>query len=497
MVNNGYSNSYERKVNIKDMVCDVLLHYKALLAGAVIGAIVIGLFGCMQNKKAAIAAAENKTISDMQKEMSADNNINEALLDSIAKRIIDNNKFCDVMNDYLDNSMLMNINSSTVYCSDLRYVINVAGEDVDQCILDESKIRQAYVSNIISNDLQEMIVKSSNGTVDKDYVSELISVNADDRNESIFVVNVKGASEEFVKTCTKCIDQYVSSLQCNVIDDEIVYDVKLLGNKIYQKYTADYAKNRADYRTQIYDKNANNAFLVKELTPEQKQYVDRIVAGETAEASDSLEDSIESDMIDIPSNIEQANDNSAFVISDIKQYLSLLWLFIGIIVGIFVVIFGCVMRYIVSSCAKTIDDIDNIYLMKSYSVNLVEGKKGYLKAISKWRYSHIHELNKNEVVSIISNKVKSMNIHSIAIVGASNDISEIEWLNQIKDVNTDLEIEILPNVLYNPDSIEKFSKAESVVVAEPIGRAVISECINLSDKIKKSGIKVIELLTYC
>lgn len=480
----------EREIDLKDLICDVCLHWRSIIVGALVGLILIGAFGAYKSYKAAQVVVP---VSEEAAKEEATTDINT--LNMIAQQIIANDKFFAAQQDYFDNSVLMRNDLTEIYTQNDQYLITVDKEHR----VDLSNLVNSYTYAIQSDKLYETVAKEI-GDVDKSYVYELISVSnsiidATDMNSenivnvfnggntaefsdnkgndsfaAIMVVSILGPSDEFTEIISQCVKDALTETS-NSLDREITpHDIKLVNTGAYSKMTYDYVTKKSDIRESMTKKQTAVDTLIKPLTEDEKKYVEDVADGKIEPKTSLVEKA--------KANVEEQEKQQ--VSTSIKDYISVKWLAIGIIAGAFVMAAWWAFLYIVSDKFHTAEEFEHLSGMKTYvrCTNKSESKNPIDRLINQFRYKGVHFSNDEEIAEIISATIKKSSVRSVAIVGNSLDEYMKKLAATLSGMISDVSIQSCTNISYNPKSIGIVNDAEAVIIIEDISKTRVADIVD-------------------
>ena len=280
----------ELTISLKDMFCRVLLRWRLMIAGMLVGAVLLGGAGYLKNAGAARKNAESteayaqKAAEKYEAELSeADQKTVRAAYNAYAAY----EKSCKFMEEYNENSVKMKLDANQLPTLRLQYLVDTHYEAVYPVV--ETKdltldIINSYVMKIKNTGVYEKITGVLADETEAAYIEELITV---ERQEDLFWVTVNGLSEEDCRAMAdilkKTIDQETAGLKKMYGE----YDI-ILADESYSEYAnsallTEQRQQMVEYNNQVVAMNNLSA----NMTEAQKGYYEALVKTEeeTAETA--------------------------------------------------------------------------------------------------------------------------------------------------------------------------------------------------------------------
>ena len=164
---------------------------------------------------------------------------------------------------------------------------------------------------------------------------------------------------------------------------------------------------KADIRNTMTTKQNQNTTLVKDLTEDEKAYVDSVVYSvETIEEE--------------PANGEESEEVQMAAPADVSiaGYLSKKWVLIGFIAGAFAMACVWAMAYVLSGKVHTADEIEGLTGEKTYNMRSSDAKSSNI--LDKWftmlREGGKHYSTASELGSIFGSIITNNSVSKVAIM---------------------------------------------------------------------------------
>ncbi len=201
--------NYEKEIDLRDLFFHLCYRWRSILIAALVGAILLGAF---QFVRVTLVHKEGKQTKE-EKQYEIDLQNYQDSVRNTKNGIRTNNKLIKEKNDYLDESIYMQLDSQNVWTASKRFYIKM-----DQSVLDalpESAQEDPadYVASVYTSTLKSKLdageMEALLGTSRREYIDELVSIGADNASNTI-TIYVVGADEE---TVTRQMDYFVNRLE--------------------------------------------------------------------------------------------------------------------------------------------------------------------------------------------------------------------------------------------------------------------------------------------
>ncbi len=492
----------EIQISIKDMVYQVLRKWRIMLVMVLVLAVVCG-FGT-----SVMSALSSDSTDDADSNLTKSQKL-EKSVKSTSSGLSEQIKYetelafesykeyvvqASEIQRYLSNSVKMEIDSSSAPTYTLNYVIDTHYNAVYPTI--EYKdftgdIIAAYGSRLINNDTTSKIRDEIGWETDLAYIQELISTNSTNSTSDLslnsavdtMTVTIYAPDEESARNIGKIIKDEIFSQKSEMETIFGSFDITLVSEQYSETVADDILSAKQGYVS-----NLNTIFtainnLSKNMTTAQTSYYNALVAQYMYDGSD---DEIVTPVPDTGSASEES-------ISNVKISLDKKSAAVGILAGIIIVALIEVLKYIYTAQIKRAEDMDYTFGVKVFGVQSLE-KKGLDKLLEKAFCTRALGYSNEERLSMIS--------AGIAISAEKNDIKSLYITGSVSDdalakkVAEGLKgklssVEFGRSILVDPESLEKMSKCDAVVLIERTHDSRCDEIKNELDICKTSGVKVL------
>ncbi len=497
----------EIQISIKDMIYRVLSKWRIMLVTVLVLAIVCGFGSSVMSSFSSDSA--NDSDSSMTKSQKLEKSVKstasglseqikyetELAFESYKEYVVQASE----IQRYLSSSVKMEIDSSSAPTYTLQYVIDTHYNAVYPTI--EYKdftgdIIAAYGSRLINNDTTSKIRDEIGWDTDLAYIQELISTTTttaattattetegSNVAEDTMTVTIYAPDEESARNIGKIIKDEISTQKSEMETIFGSFDITLVSEQYSETVANDILTIKQGYVS-----NLNTIFtainnLSKNMTTAQTAYYNALVAQYMYDGSDD----------EIVTTVPDTGDTAEESTSSIKISLDKKNCAVGILAGIILVVLIEVLKYIYTARIKRAEDMDYTFGVKVFGVQSPE-KKGLDKALEKAFASRLLSYSNDERLSMINAGIaisaEKNDIKSLYITGSVSDDSLANKLAEgLKDKLGS--VEFGRSILVDPESLEKMSKCDAVVLIERTHDSRCDEIKNELDICKTSGVKVL------
>lgn len=435
----------EREIDIKDLFWEMAYRWRLILICVILITLLCGAYGFWH-------ITRQRNARHTQEQIDVDS-IKSTLTEEESReidRLILYDNLLQEKNNYYDNSILMHIdpyNIQTVvleYCIDTQYEMNMS-ESVKADITPKliAAYREYFMQDVYLEDITELLTQQ----IEKKYLSELISFQADD--SGVFTLLIIGTNQEQADELADAVNLAVES--CKIQQEQMIGPHNLIVLDRYETCMIDETllTKQLECLQSINTIKNNQSTLISNLTPQQT-----IVYNDTC-----LED-------EEVTTIESQDS--------IKKYI-----LFGIVLGIFIPCLWTACKFIYGRFLHSTKEIQELYAVRCLGCIGYEHKRYELFSfVDHWfDVCRGHQINtRAEQIERCYLKVKMLckqeAIDKLAII-TSLSLHEkekdclSELLNQLKTAG--ISSRLYEKVLDNMESMEQIADQDHVLILEQIG----------------------------
>ena len=444
----------ELELSIKDLFLKILLRWRLIIVCMLIGGVTFGVLGAWKNTKIQVVE-EVETIDQLnQKKENLENQLTEADKVSVIVAVAENNSYQEqakYLEEYLDNSILMKINSNAVPTMKQMYQIVTNSMSAEEC----NAIARAYAWEIDSTETYNKIIQELNLNPNLEYAKELIKIS--EVVGGVFTVSVSAVSTEQCQQIFNIIEEQVAISHQEI---KAVYKpFDFIAPKVKYSYEISDAvlTKQRSARTTFLGINGKVQMLDDNFNQEQLSYYNTLLklekgVTEIEYREDSLETLTKTSLI-----------NKKFIL-------------VGALVGMLFPCFFVTVKYVFSSKLRKKDDLELVLGIPTIAVICNQkSQKKFLNIVDRLIYMVFNgrKLQENNIESICVNikKIAQRNNYKKVYLVGTHQTVEIEAIKVeiCEFLKNDLEMK---NGSFNENDVRKFEElvdSDMVILFEETG----------------------------
>lgn len=464
-----YENSYEREIELRDLLFHMLYGWRKILIVAVLLTIILGAYRYLNVSKLNTVKEKNNAEDMYQKSLDT-YELNKAKLEREINNI---EKSITYKEEYIENSQLMMINpmdkqvASLSYYVDAKYHINpeLTYQDIN---LSNMMIR-SYYSAIVNGKMYQYILDNLSFDLDESYLKEIITVQLE-YDKSMFFINVVHSDSAKCEEIINLVKEFISSTTFKVTEVVGEHDLSIVDASL---------QTVVDLELVTIQNNNYLELSNLETTLDEKQKV--------------LAELVE------PTYLETTT--SVILMSAIKYAV------VGFVLGAFLMMGILLVSYLMTDKIMDGSDIRKRYNIRILGVVSNKGKKRMFGFVDRgiYKLQGISIDPKNEaIIERITTTLKAYveldNIHEgrIVLTGSMNvDINQ-ELVKKVSKVfnKSSLELIASDNITYSAETVQKIKESKGVVLCEVIGRTTYTELTKQIEYIKDLDKNILGIILF-
>ena len=477
----------EREISLVDLIYEILLKWRMIIVFMVIGGLLLGGYSYLQSAKT-IQIQKNQnsnvlndaeTLAGLEKKMTVEEKAN-------VKAVLGYADYAEYYND----SLLMQIDANNTPTTELVFRISAADENVEAALV------RVY-EQMFETGISEWLIQGGLDASEASKVSELIITENEEvtkieqalvEKNGVVYVSVVHVNETKCKELAKQVVEYVSVQKTELEKQYGAYEVTLVNET---------------YATVMNEGLLNNQRLVLVNISNGITYIDKLKPTFTAEQNqyyDLLKKGVRVDMA------ENATDGSVTVpepvVLTLSPSVSIKYVVLGMVLFAFLYVFYVFVVFITNNKLRTNDDLTDLFGMVQLGiVPAKENKKKFLGFVDGW-ISAIRNRNKRkftveeaeEIVAVaIKIAVRKSEAKEVCLVGCDVKKQTNDICKNIQSIleKEDIKVEILDNVLYNAEEMEKLENVRYAVLVEKTGSTMYDEVAKELELMERYNINVL------
>ncbi len=465
----------EREVNLRDLVFEILLHWRSLIFWMLIGGVLLGSCSYIRLQYSDSAQAEKLSLADLESRLS------QSELAAV-EQVLLNEYSCGRWQSYMENSARMKLDASRVYQADLIFAVT-AGRD-------SANPASVYLDILSSNDIYQFISGRVKGITISD-AQELISViqpgSLIQKQESCsFHITAAAGSKKVCRALSKAVQAYIVSIRGSIADTFGAHDVTVLKDTIASSRSTSVMQEQIDMKHKIGSLRSETAAMIDEFSEMQLQYYRLRTAGDNGDT-----------------NAASTENDSKTETSHV--YLrSAVW---GCIFAVIIYVFVLFFLYIMDNRLRYTDDCTVLYQIPTLGrIPAVQKQYSFFNSVDRGLYKHRDKerdmVSGKKAVSLAAAAVQMVSqkkgFHQIYGVScgllpetaakAEQEIQRILDADQVEFLRAD-------NVLYDSDAMHLLNgNIHGAVLLEKAGSVQYKEIRRVLDLLRRLEIEVLGMI---
>lgn len=482
----------ERKIDLLDMIADILSHWRGLLVALIIGAILMGGFSYVKsyrNVQSEQEAEEEPELDEMSVEeqlAQLEDSLSDSEKISVAATVDDEREYL-YKDTYYRESIYMHLDPLNIARTELVYRIQAEDGSLAQ------RLGTVYKNIVGGVGVYDWVEQQAG--IPAEYAAELISVSTD---PAIFVgngaqnisigsdslkVTVMQKDEKTCEQLAEAVNSYMEEQQKNLAEKLGSHELILLSETSGKIISTDTKVRQIDYGNQLINLKAGIASAKAGFTEDQQKYYDLLTWEEKAKEA-------EMDHKDAATEEEPVLESPSVG----KKYVLL-----GAVLFAFVYAGILFLLYIFNSKIRVSDELQNLYHIPQIGVVVKDSKKKFI--LDKWvddlRHYGKRKFDAKQSMELAFAAVKiaavKNKLNTICLMGCNLEAGAGSVCENLKTAleKEGINVTVLDNVLYNAESMEKVDTMTGVVLVEKAGSTLYNEIANELALLKRQDIAIL------
>lgn len=466
------------KINLWDMLWEVLLKWRSILLVSIIMTMLFGVGTYMKSVKQ-IESQQNA------QSVTIDNYAIDPVAKYRAKSYIMHETMTQKQSDYLLNSPLMKLDPNQLYVGSVRYFVQTDEGDARAiCNAYEMQIQNQEMYDAISSQLGLTKEQSA-------YASELMDVNArfctyayenSQANETALdaeqfvTVNVYCDNKSDCEALTKLVDAQIFSEQSAVTAvfgkhdiAEVSSDVNCISSKELLEFQTQFAKDAGTVMT-------NFAVLKRDMSDTERGYI-RLYKNQSVESEGEVQ---------------------------LKPGINKKMVMVGFLLGFVLMICVYAVGYVINTKIRLEDSLEKMFDAPVIGqVVLENGKKkklfGFVDTLFlKMRHLYMHIFAQDAAIEMAAANIgvlcQNAGIAEIYVSGSEMTKPVCEVVELLKK-QLDIKVIVGGSVIYNAEAMKQAAAVGTVLFVEQIGKTLYREVREGLSVCDGNGINVLGIVT--
>lgn len=499
----------EREISLLDMLAEMLMHWRIVLALMLAGGIALGglsYFKSYQATKAQSSQEQQENENTVEQErLTAKQRAN-------VEAVFTNEQIYNDMCIYRDNSILMQIDANNMVSMELIFLIQPgAPEQPDDMqkiykdllssnamyawIADKQGIMPSAAEEIISIKMQDTNVLEKKGSNTLGIEIQNIDV-LEKRGSNTLGIEVIHYDESDCKAIAQTVIDYVSQMHNELENLVGSHNVILLEQTLAAKYDSSIIEWQYNYLANITALQTGIADSKEHLSQEEQAYYDDLTINYTDEAEQLTWGAI------FDKSWEQS-ETAGETEADIGAgTISIKYVVLGMLIAAFGYVFVVFLLYIMNNKIRVIDNMQDIYDIPQLGTISGQDEKrklfGFIdERIKAFCSGSKRRFPREDTVRLSAAAIKLAvtkgGLHTVHFIGCDLKNQTASVCDELKAIlNKDhIEVKVLDNILYDAGTLEELSSADGVVLVERAGKTMYDEILQELEVMKRQEILVL------
>ena len=404
-------NEEEVQIDLMTLLHYILRKWRSIIVVMLIVAVAANLYSVKKSMSvvASVSAAEEevdieKQIENAKEELTADE---LEQVERVYSMYEYNSQLYQENDEYLEKSMLMQLNPNEIPTVMLNYQFRK-----DQADEELSNIFTMYENALLDEDTCTAIIQVFGEEYANTSVRELISVtdtenvqNSDiiklqnDKNSGILSIQIYADSEEQCEQVAEIVKKRVMEYTEQLQQIFGIYTVNAISEQYYISSDSNLNMQKSDVVNAVNDAYTALKNISSGLSEKQMTYYNLLVKG--------IEDKTTS---------KENTDETAEITANV-QYISMKYILIGLLAGMFLAVCWYAVVYIMTQTVKDVDEVKIITNLPVFGTVLGSNENGKRNIIDRWIYSWFAHNKKSENNELLLTRIS----HEVAMLAGQKD----------------------------------------------------------------------------
>lgn len=467
----------EREIALVDLLVAILLRWRVVILAMLIGGMLLGVFSYYRSSQTAEAQraqlVQQEQLMAEQNEESLEKALSEKQILNVNSAIM-YEQFRDEKMAYQKESILMQIDPFNAPCAELTFLIQ--SSDMEKTY----SIQKIYEDLLTST---EMFGYLQNECGIQKSVNELVSLEDTSYGQvegcDIVRIQVLHKDESTCKLMADSIIQYVEQQQKRLQSIVGIHEIDIVEQTCGTGVDTDLLTLQKNCDLEIASYNSMAIGYRETFTNDEWYYYNYLM--------DSNLD-------------EKEREDTKTVINIQTPGVSIKYVIVGMILFAFGYVFVIFLLYIFNNKLCTTDNFQDIYNIPQLGsiVDEANRKKKVFGFVDRWilklRYRNMRGFTTEEAFNLaaVATKmaVKKQDMNKVCLMGCNLAGDTLKFCEQIKErlMAEGTSVQILNNVLYDAEAMEKLADMQGAVLVETVGSTLYGEIIKELELLNRHNI---------
>lgn len=344
-------------------------------------------------------------------------------------------------------------------------------------------IKNAYENLVYSNGFYEYL--SVECGLDVSAVRDVVQLHdlggraEGNVSDGVFRLTVTYYEQKGCSELMQAVIDYIEGWKEEIQEKFGEHDVVILDQSMVVGIDTGILYQQRSYLNNVIANMTTASRLKDSFTDEEKQYYDYLIGRQTAEntGDDGMEEKIE--------NIIPDADTQTSLATVVSPFAIIKYCILGMVLAVLAYVFIIFLHYIFDNKIKGVDDLEKQYDLPQMGYIPKEKASKPLGFVDEWLYS-LRDRNKRKFsveeaikLSAVAIKIaaKKNGLESISLVGCDIKARTRTACEKMKEIleKEGIQADILNNVLYDAEAMERLGSVQGVVLVETAGSTLYEE----------------------
>lgn len=482
----------EREISLKNIIFCFLFHWRNILAVMMIGGILMGgisylrSYQSYQNSKAeqkALEQQKEEEVDDLNR-LLLEEQLTETEITNVMAVLINEQNYSE-LKKYCQQSVYMQLDANDVNSVEVSFLVKA--DTLEQSFA----LEQAYETLMTNSTFLHRIAEAAG--ISENTVGELVTIKKIS-NDSIlgsnsFCVRVICPDVESQTEVIQTVTSFAQEQQVRLSEQVNAHELVILDQSAGITTDTGMLNAQKDMRTTMLNLQSSIANGKETFTEEEAKYYQVLT-----------EDKVEADADDTVEATEGKEEQKVENIVT-KPSISVKYVALGMFLFVFLYAFIFFIKTILNNKLTTTDDLDAIFTIAKLGEIQSDTKNKRLfafidKGILALSNPNKRQFSREEAISLVAVSVKMLatkeGVQKVACIGCDLKNGSAEICEALKKqlANDGIQLEILNNVLYNAEELEKLGQMKAAVLVEKAGGTLYQEILQERELLKRQDIKL-------
>lgn len=509
----------EREISLLELVTEIMLHWRAMLVWMAVGAVLAGAFSAVRSYQAVKAAdgqGQQAELSDAQRRASLEEQLTDAQLQNV-NYVIDYEAVYKEKAAYQKDSILMQLDPGCIYRADLTFFVNA------DSWRRTASIEKAYEDMVQGGELAGYVegqVQEENAGRIKDVLSLARGAGSLPEGTDTFRISMVHFDRSVLQDMADAVASFFKNKQGQIEKTMGSHEVVVANRSESVVSDMDILEKQKAALDSIASMQAVILQYKEAFTAEEQQYYDFMAEAYQADGAGNVD---AAGVIDGAGSVDGAGHaNGAGRAGDVENAerageemqeqdgaaqaafpgISKRYLVLGMFFAAFIYVFQFFVRYVFSNKLHSADSLQELYGIPQLGMVPQQQKGGRMFGkVDQWilslRDSGRRRFTKDEALQLAAAAVRMAAVKEgmerVCLAGCGLSGLAVEICEVVRDslAGEGIQVEILPNILYDAQAMGRLEEADGAVLVAQVQSTLYSEVAKEKELLVRQGVVIL------